>query len=256
MQMHVLQPVYPVGDNIMKKLVYLNVLAVFFIVAAAQVLLPVPAQAYVYDDFTDPTMINGSLWSDRGPMSGLFSPQSGYLQFEDTGGGVDHYQILRSFSRQTKPFFVSMQYSDLQATNSNPMGSGPILFIGDLTNSVRVYEFISGGLMGFRAKSTINGVTTASDIIPTTVTSGWLGIGYNGTEASCWYDMGSGWQLLTTYTPEFTSSPFFFIEGYNEYGTALSFRADQVQVVPLPPSVLLLGSALLGLGGWRRFRKS
>jgi hypothetical protein len=26
--------------------------------------------------------------------------------------------------------------------------------------------------------------------------------------------------------------------------------------VPLPPSVLLLGSGLLGLAGWRRFKKS
>jgi hypothetical protein len=28
-----------------------------------------------------------------------------------------------------------------------------------------------------------------------------------------------------------------------------------VQAVPLPPTVLLLGSGLLGLAGWRRFRK-
>ncbi len=28
------------------------------------------------------------------------------------------------------------------------------------------------------------------------------------------------------------------------------------QIVPLPTSLLLLGSGLLGLGGWRRFRKS
>jgi hypothetical protein len=28
-----------------------------------------------------------------------------------------------------------------------------------------------------------------------------------------------------------------------------------VHVVPLPPSVFLLGSGLLGLAGWRRFRK-
>ena len=113
--------------------------------------------------------------------------------------------------------------------------------IGDLTNNVRVYEFISVGLMGFRAKSTINGVNTASNTIPTTVTNGWLGIGYDGTQASCWYDMGLGWQLLTTYTPEFTSLPFFFIEGYNEFGTELSFRADQVSGRSLAPQRVASG---------------
>jgi len=30
----------------------------------------------------------------------------------------------------------------------------------------------------------------------------------------------------------------------------------QVEVVPLPPSVFLLGAGLIGLAGWRRFRKS
>jgi hypothetical protein len=29
-----------------------------------------------------------------------------------------------------------------------------------------------------------------------------------------------------------------------------------IDVVPLPPTVLLLGSGLIGLAGWRRFRKS
>jgi hypothetical protein len=30
----------------------------------------------------------------------------------------------------------------------------------------------------------------------------------------------------------------------------------QLSAVPLPPGVFLLGSGLLGLVGWRRFRKS
>jgi len=40
-----------------------------------------------------------------------------------------------------------------------------------------------------------------------------------------------------------TIDPFRFIDGL------------EFQGVPVPPSVLLLGSGLIGLVGWRRFRK-
>jgi hypothetical protein len=33
------------------------------------------------------------------------------------------------------------------------------------------------------------------------------------------------------------------------------FVIKDIQIVPIPPTVLLLGSGLLGLAGWRRFRK-
>jgi hypothetical protein len=233
------------GESIMKKINYLNILSILVIVATT-VLLAYPAQAYVYDDFNGQG-INTSLWSDRGPMPGLFSqPGDGYLHFEDMTGGIGFYQTLRSFSRQTAPFFVSMQFSDFQAVNSstNPFGgSGPVLIIGDGTNSIVVYEYIDTVAtppQGFRAKTTIDGVTMGYEAIPTTAKSGWLGIGYDGTQATCWYNDGTGWHQLITVNPGFANPPYFFIRGYNEYGTSLSFKVDQVQInpVPLPPGVL------------------
>jgi hypothetical protein len=46
------------------------------------------------------------------------------------------------------------------------------------------------------------------------------------------------------------------------YGTDGSYYNDTtglsatITTVPVPSTLLLLGSGLLGLGGWRRFRKS
>lgn len=251
----------------MKKSDYLNFLGL--ILAMVLLLFSTPAQAYVYDNF-DGSGINTSLWSDRGLMNGLFTqPDDGYLHYYDATGGIGYYQILRSAARQTTPFFVSMQYIDFHATNyaTGPFeGSGPILWIGNSTNSVRLYEYIvAGDSQGFRAIKRIDhggGVIEKAplgDIIPTTAANASLGIYYDGTYVSFWYDEGSGWReipLYAPYAPGFTD-PYFFIQGYNEYGTYLSFKVDQVQLnpVPLPAGVWLLGSGMVALAGWRRFKK-
>jgi hypothetical protein len=44
---------------------------------------------------------------------------------------------------------------------------------------------------------------------------------------------------------------YAYVDGFSQY-----VPPDPPGVVPLPPTVLLLGSGLLGLVGWRRFKKS
>lgn len=254
----------------MKKLALLNSFTTWLVLAAALILFSAPAQAYVYDDF-DGSGINSSLWVSGG-MSGLFSqPGDGDLHFLDATGGLGYYQNLRSLSRQDMPFFVSMEFSDFQAINSYPApfaGSGPILWIGYTSNSIRIYEYIdtaanpSRGFYAIQRFQDGEVVTKVhlGEVVETEATSGRLGIGYDGTIASLWYDegLGGGWQLFTTVAPGFTNDPYFSIQGYNEYGTYLNFQVEQVQLtpVPVPAGVWLLGSGLLGLGGWRRVRKN
>jgi hypothetical protein len=52
----------------------------------------------------------------------------------------------------------------------------------------------------------------------------------------------------------FNNMKYVTVEAFSVNG-GYGIAIDNVQVVPLPPSVLLLGSGLLGLAGWRRFRK-
>jgi len=242
----------------MKRLAYLNILAVLFIVAAAPVLLPVPAQAYVYDNFNG-TGINPALWVDTTDETSLFSqPGDGNLYFSDPSGG--QIDSLRTYSRWNMPFFVSLQYAALLADNHGSgefSGSSVSLWMGYTGNTVAVYEFKLQDEYGFRAVKTVNGQRTAlTGLIGTTANSGWLGIDYDGAKLTFMYDTGSGWQEIATCDSFFTENPFFGVQGYNPYGDWLSFRVEQVQVVPLPAGVWLLGSGLLGLAGWRRFRKS
>jgi hypothetical protein len=262
----------------MKKLAALNLFTAWLVLAIALILFSAPAQAYVspptlvdvYDDFNGST-INSSLWVSGG-MSGLFSQAgNGDLHFLDTIGGLGYYQNLRSTSRQDMPFFVSMEFSDFQATNSYPApfaGSGPILWIGYTANSLRIYEYIDTAgtpSRGFYAIQRFQNGDVVSkvhlgDAVATGADRGRLGIGYDGSIASLWYaeGLGGGWQLFTTVAPDFTNDPYFAIQGYNEYGTYLSFQVEQVQFtpVPLPAGVVLLGSGLLRLVlAGRKFRK-
>jgi hypothetical protein len=243
----------------MKKLAVLNSFAVWLTLLVALMLFSGPAQAYVYDHFSSVGM-NGSLWSNVGPDSGLFyQPWDGFLHFGSTT--INQKDSWKSSTPVSGAFFLAMQYSNFQANNTATPGSssGVFLCLSAGTNSVVADEVNNTKGNWFQGFSTIGGYSTP---ISSTVDSGWLGIGYNGIpglggEATVWYDAGGGWQKLATYAPDFNDNLYFSIMGKTQTGTSLSFQVNQVQLTstPLPPSVLLLGSGLLGLAGWRRFRK-
>lgn len=43
--------------------------------------------------------------------------------------------------------------------------------------------------------------------------------------------------------------------GINDYGQVVGYIYGGQAAVPIPSTLLLMGSGLLGIGGWRRFRK-
>jgi len=239
----------------MKKVNYLNVLAVFFIVAAAPVLFAAPAQAYVYDHFAS-AGIDPNLWDDRGPNTGLFSqPGNSYLYFNDSSGGQT--DGLRSHNPVSGAFFVSMEYSNFFATNdttTSGQASGMQLRLGG-SDYVLVEEVKNHNGLEFNALSFVGGSRTLLNYVrPGNYDSGRLGIYYNGIlgasgKVDLYYDYGAGWLLLASSALDISSAPYFLIRGVDTYGENLSFQVDKVELtpIPLPPGALLLGTGLLGL---------
>jgi hypothetical protein len=254
----------------MKKLAAKNLLTIGLVLAAALGLFAAPAPAYVYDDFTS-AGIDTSRWNTAN-AGGLFSqPDDGYLYFNDSTGGQTGR--LRSANAATGAFFVALQYAGFQAGNMQPgfeLKSSALQLVlgygsGSATNAVFLAEAKNEAGQFIQAMRRVGETTSyLSNAIFNNYDSGWLGIGYNGIlgpggQVVLSYDFGAGWTPLASCDPNFTQAPYFSLVGSDQYGTSLSFQVDQVQLnpVPLPPGVWLLGSGLLGLAGLgRRLKQS
>jgi hypothetical protein len=255
----------------MKKLAVLNSFSGLLVLAVALTFISGPAQAYVYDSFTG-TEVNYSLWQDVGPDKGLFSLKESDdsddvdLYFEATTG---QFGILRSYEKVSGAFFVSMHYSNFAGAceSSEPFTYTTVALVLQYVNEFNEFNEAVGigeclDITGkfFSGRSNVGGTFTQL-IVPkyTDVNSAWLGIGYDGnSQVTLWCDAGTGWeQIADPYTlidSDIGSAPYFSIQGYNVFGTSgesLSFQVSEVQLTPLPPSLFLLGSGLLGLAGWR-----
>ena len=109
---------------------------------------------------------------------------------------------------------------------------------------------------------------TNGDAIPTPDMSGKLRITFDASTKTItsyyWNVTNTDWSQLgtphtITYTDPVTLSLAIWggsVDYSNDIRVAFDNFSIQSSSVPLPPSLLLLGSGLLRLGGWRRFRKS
>jgi hypothetical protein len=244
---------------------------------AASLLFCTAAGATLYDDFNGDG-IDGSKW-ETFAAPGIFSQSGGQLHFNATNAAGS----VVSTSTFGAGFF-SMEFYGFSSTNHEAPGSHNGAFaalgLGSPDNFVRIirdqngvwnpqtqsYDYVEV----FEVNYIENGQIQVHYVY-TGVTQGQLGLYYDGTKVTFYYnetlDPNTGWQntgwrtpgqqgeWIGEWTPNWTSDPTLFIRGYDLAGTT-SFSVDNVNHTPVPePSALLLvGSGLIGLVGFGKKR--
>ena len=200
------------------------------------------AEASIYDDFSG-DVIDNSKWTISG-RPGLFSQSKGRLRFfckKDEG------QSLVSTASFGAGFF-RIEFYDFYSTNDAPAGRGKGSFaalgLGPRDNYVRILRgrVSTGGY--FEANHFVNN-SLQLWYLPTMTGSGQLGLYYDDSTVSCFYNNGldpeKGWQRVgVKITPGWKTDPQLFISGYPGPSGRTSFTAANVEYmpIPLPPALL------------------
>lgn len=247
-----------------------SVLIYLSVFVAVSLLFCTAVGAYIYDDFNG-VGINTSKWTISDP-GGLFSQYGGQLHFYSAGVVPPPGESLISTTSFTAGFF-SMDFNNFSSTNTSPGGAGlgsfAALGLGTKTDYVRMLRGrVVSKEWGYFEANYFDGTDLHVWYVFTDVTSGQLGLYYDGSVVSFFYNNGSdGWQRLDTTGPDtkgetltvipgWVLPPPLFISGTPGASGVTSFAVNKVEytAVAEPATMLLLGSGLIGLAGYGRRR--
>jgi hypothetical protein len=135
--------------------------------------------------------------------------------------------------------------------NSIPPGAPPWTYTAATPTAVKITDsFTAGDMFSLYDNNVFVGTTSS---VPTTA------IGTNNpTPDADFVDplLSHGLFTLPAGSHSLTIQTFQVYAGATGPDVGVAFFRVDAAPVPLPPSAWLLGSSLLGLVGWRRFRKS
>jgi len=251
--------------------VLIGLLSVF---VAVSLLFCTAAEAYIYDDFSSPGIDTGK-WTTSDPLHLFSQPGDGQLYFNsDNTAKVSPAPsgTLVSTTSFTAGFF-SMDFNHFVSSNVSPGGQGLGSFaaLGLGTKTTKYVRMLRGRVVseaaGYFEANYFDGAVLHVWYVFTDVTSGRLGLHYDGSTVSFFYNNGvDGWQRLDTtgpdtkdnivaVTPGWSSPPPLFVSGTPGGSGGTIFAVDKVEYTPassIPTMTewgILVVMVLLGASG-------
>jgi hypothetical protein len=247
--------------------------AVSLIVVLSLLFCAAVAEAYIYDDFNS-VGIDTTKWTISDPLQLFSQPGDGQLYFSsDNNAGVSPAPggTLTS-TTSFGPGFFSMDFNHFFSSNSSPAGQGLGSFaaLGLGTKSTKYVRMLRGRVISeawdYFEANYFDGALLHVWYVFADVASGRLGLQYDGSTVSFFYDDGvNGWQRLDTsgpdtqghivaVTPGWSSPPPLFVGGTPGGSGATAFQADKVEytlassIPTMTEAGMLVMTVLLGAG--------